>query len=164
MPYNTVSKSHSRIKFIATRYLVVLLFLTLSSGAFAQLKEKIDSLHTAFVQAEADSAKCDILTQIAEEYRFINSDSSIAYVNKAKEIAKTLQSDYMDVDIAILNAIVLYEKGDYENSIRLLKEIDPLATKLGDKGGWVHDRFPFLWKTSLRLYRHIDEERGDIYV
>ena len=116
------------------RSFVVLFFLTLSSGAFAQLKEKIDSLHTAYVQAEADSAKCDILTQIAEEYRFINSDSSIAYVNKAKEIAQTLQSDYMDVDIAILNAIVLYEKGDYENSIRLLKEIDPLATKLGDKG------------------------------
>jgi len=27
----------------------------------------------------------------------------------------------------------------------------------------VHDRFPLLWKMSFKPYRHLDEERGEIY-
>src|SRR5690606_24543085 len=133
MPYNTISEDHSRIIFITTRYLVIMLFLTLSTGAFAQMKEKIDSLHREVLQANTDLARCEILSHIAEEYRFVNSDSSMVYVEKAKEIAKTLQSDDMEVNIGILNAIVLYEKGDYKSSINQLKEIDTLATLLDNK-------------------------------
>lgn len=130
---NAIRPNSFSIPFGVVRAIAVVLFLTLSSGAFAQLKEKIDSLHREVLQAKTDMVKCEILSLIAEEYRFVNSDSSMVYVEKAKEIAKTLQSADMDVNIGILNAIVLYEKGDYKSSINHLKEIDTLATRLDNK-------------------------------
>ncbi len=133
MQSNYITYCRYRVVFSIMKSTMVLVFLLLSLGASAQLKERIDSLHNEVVKASSDSAKCDILIQIAEEYRFVNSDSAILYVDKAKAAASQLKSDYLTVNIAIQNAIILYEKGDYENSISQLQEIDSLVTELDDK-------------------------------
>jgi signal transduction histidine kinase len=113
------------------RFVVVLLFFHF--GVLAQSKEIIDSLYQKAENAPNDMVRYGILTQIAEEYRYSNRDSSIIYVNKAKKIAKSLKSEHLDVDVAILEAFLWYEKGDFEESIRQLDRIRPLAIKLGDK-------------------------------
>ncbi|SHF75211.1 Histidine kinase-, DNA gyrase B-, and HSP90-like ATPase [Mariniphaga anaerophila] len=118
---------------VSVNFFFAILLLVSSSVVLAQPKEKIDSLHNEVGKARTDSARCELLTRIAEEYRFLNSDSAVLYVNKARALAGQIKSVHLTVNIAIQNAIILYEKGEYESSIGQLREIDPLAEQLGDE-------------------------------
>lgn len=104
-----------------------------SATTSAQLKENIDSLQLAFRKAPTDLERCQLLIRLAETYRYINSDSAMRYVDQANSLVQNINAAGLKLDIAILNAIVSYEKGHYAQSIRQLRRIEADALQFGDQ-------------------------------
>lgn len=85
---NTIHPNSFSIPVRVVRAFAVVLFLTLSSGAFAQLKEKIDSL-LRVVQTASGDKKSEALVRLSYQFGSSNPDTSLILLSQAIQVAKT---------------------------------------------------------------------------
>ncbi len=82
-------------------------------AAYAAMKEaEINCLKEQLKKAVSPGERYNLLDRIEEEYRYFSIDSSFAYINRKKELANSMQDDFL-ICAYNLNYAELYTKSGY---------------------------------------------------
>ena len=153
-----------------------LLFILSSHLLFAQ-QNKIDSLKS-LISISKDTAYIKLLTDIAWQYRNINSDSAYKYAQQALSLAEKAQRPYLVALATQYIGVVAQSRGRYAESLELYFKVIEISEKYGFK-----ERMAFVYQSigrindsqknyeesinytqkSLRIFQELNNELGMSY-
>ena len=109
--------------------LIIFYFLT-TFIAFSQNQTKVDSLLQKLKTKSSNKEKVDTYNTIAKQYAFTDSSQTVLYANKAIELAE--KTDYQEgiVDAYFQISWVNIQKGNYKESLKILKKILKTSEKI----------------------------------
>ncbi|WP_156115494.1 DUF6377 domain-containing protein [Psychroserpens sp. Hel_I_66] len=95
-------------------------------------KIRIKNLEALLLSTTNSQEKYNILSDIIDEYRFYSFDKALEYIEKAIEIAETLDNSLYLTKTKLELSLLLVDSGRYKESIDALNEInrDSLPTSL----------------------------------
>jgi serine phosphatase RsbU (regulator of sigma subunit) len=114
----------------------LLIFSALASYfGFAQTEESIASHKIALTNAESDTAYCRILTDLADDYLYINPDSAQFYGKKALEFALAHQDKKNLAQAYNTLGIIQFDKAYLTGALENFQNAYQLYLEIGDKKG-----------------------------
>jgi serine phosphatase RsbU (regulator of sigma subunit) len=128
MPINTLKVRHKH-------YILLILNTLASVCGFSQTEESIASHKMALANSESDTAYCRILTDLADDYLYLNPDSAQHYGKKAVEFAlahgdkKNLAQAYNTL------GIIQFDKSYLTGALENFQNAYELYLEIGDKKG-----------------------------
>src|SRR6187399_122255 len=95
-------------------------------------REQIDSFRNQILAVGDDSMKANLMFQLANGFRFSNTDSSLFYSDKAIELADKLDWPDLKANAISLKGATLLEMGKLPESLQSQFEALNLAEKVKD--------------------------------
>lgn len=86
------------------------------------LRRLLDSMEDSLASASTDVSRCDIALNLARKFRPVNTDSSLYYAHRAKDISSSLDVSYSHLSqLAIIDA--LSTSGLFTDAVHLFRQL-----------------------------------------
>jgi len=114
------------------RLTIFIFLLSFASQSFSQ-SSQIDSLKAILPAMKEDTSRVKLYIEIEKQYRWLEMDSSYAYLNKAIALAERIDAKGFLADALTDVGINLQIQGKYDSSIHFFQKSFELATEMGDR-------------------------------
>lgn len=106
------------------RKLLFILFLVFGFlNVYGNQQHKIDSLLDILPSVKTDTAKINVLLDIADRYRSFETKNALKYCNEAVELSKKIDNKDKLYNCLIVKGLILYRLGENEDAIKVFNSI-----------------------------------------
>lgn len=120
--------------FTSSVFMYLIVFITIIQGTqiYGQSKQEVlDSLYLELQKAPKDEQKARLCNKLAFRWQYINSDSALAYSEKALYYAKNAESPVQEANAYNIRGMILSHQGRYKLALNFYEKALVIQIKQG---------------------------------